>query len=448
MKKFLRLAVVAGLIAAGGIASVATPAHAASDGSNGLDCKPDFIVGGGSDTTQAVMQQLGDAYTNLSGGDLVGSPNFQVTTAPCTTPVATTVAPTGSPILNTPGNYYGNFDKDAVGQATAFGSGAGLSSVCSTATGGPFTYGTLSIGFARSSKDPSAAQLVNCAVWSFAQDGVVFTTYGRTVPNLTKAQITGIYNGTITDWSAIAGQAAGAIQVWGLNAASGTGGTAATYLGLTSVNAATTGGCTTGCGVGRPLVGSGTCAAPTGAFPFENDHRNIILDPCFDPVNAVWFGSNGEYLTFAYKRGGTAANNVFYNAQRINLDGKAPSAGNILLQTYQPTRYLNHVTNKADASCAATGTVCNAFPDAATTDFPVIGASSGPGGAVREFTRALCRPTSTVAGGANPFDSPAGNSSGALSTQTTVFSDIIASNNFYGVKPGVAPNSRCRVIVG
>ena len=442
MRKIIRMTAVLGLVTAGAISTMAAPAaHADSTGSNGLDCIPNFIVGGGSDTTSIVMQQLGDSYSNLTGGDLIKGPNWQVTTAPCVQPaVPTNSAPAGSPIVNTPGNNYGNFDKDSVGQATAFGSGAGIAAACSSAAGAPFAnYGAnpaMPIDFARSSKDLVAAELANCAAWGFARDAVVFTTYGRVATGLTQAQITSIYNGTVTDWSQVnAAYAPGTIQVWGMNSGSGTFAVGSAYVGLSSVNRASNTPAA-GTAQGRNLIGTGTCAAPNGVFPFENDHRNIVLDPCFDAANAIWFGSNGEYLTFPAKRGTATV-----QATRVNT----PAIPQVLSGAYQPQRFLNHVTNKTDATCAsASGTACDAFPlpTAATGDLPVTGASAGKGGAVREFTRALCRQP-VASPGTNPYDSQT--NSGLAQTQE--FTNIISANNLVGVGAAANAGSRCRIVI-
>jgi hypothetical protein len=102
------------------------------------------------------------------------------------------------------------------------------------------------------------------------------------------------------------------------------------------------------------------------------------------------------------------------------------------------------VTRKADADCPTTGGVCdfsgNPGPStntAGSPDFNVQGGSSGVSGAVREFTRWLCRPDSTHQIN-NPF-------SGVNS-----FADItgaLAGSGFTVVPSSLrATGSRCQVL--
>jgi hypothetical protein len=81
------------------------------------------------------------------------------------------------------------------------------------------------------------------------------------------------------------------------------------------------------------------------------------------------------------------------------VNGVVPSHSNIFANSYPIGRTLYHVTKKADADCPKTGGACDftgnpgpTLPSGTGNDLNVAGGTSGRSGAVREFTRFICRP--------------------------------------------------------
>jgi ABC-type phosphate transport system substrate-binding protein len=130
------------------------------------------LAGVGSDTTQYVMNGIGDAATNTSG-KIIASWNA-----------------TGTATVKTKANGC-----DSV--ARPDGSSAGI-----VALNNDIAAGTNCIDFARSSRGPVDTSTTDLTFIPYAKDGVTFATdLGSTVPtNLTKAQLASIYtNCTYTD---------------------------------------------------------------------------------------------------------------------------------------------------------------------------------------------------------------------------------------------------------
>ena len=171
-----------------------------------------------------------------------------------------------------------------------------------------------------------------------------------------------------------------------------------------------------------------------------------------DPENWVWFSSFGVLSTFPYTSAegapipGANSTEGVTSAPASILSGTTaipPSSSNIFLNKYPINRTLFHVTKKSDADCplnpnvaittTLTATVCNfttntsaAIPFCNQATNPSGGnelnvitsldsastvngcmtytqhGTTGPGGAVREFTRWLCRGSNVT--GINPFN--------------------------------------------
>jgi hypothetical protein len=174
-------------------------------------------------------------------------------------------------------------------------------------------------------------------------------------------------------------------------------------------------------------------SAAASIYPFENDIKPILNDvqnngmvaagsqpaaspgvtsgatDITNPANWIWFGSGGVLNSYPYTSSyAPVTGGTVYSAFPGNIDGTAYSTGNVLNLSYPIDRTLYHVTRKTDADCAvdtgqpAFGRPCDftgnpgpAIPAhngfAATTDLNVTGGTSGISGAVREFTRFLCR---------------------------------------------------------
>ena len=332
-------ALVAGLIAAAFLTTAAVagavpnPPEPNAAGS-GWDDVNDLIVGSGSDTTYAFMQGFEKIYNQANGCDTNNS------TGSATVGNCLTGAQQGQT------DARGNWDHDYAVSKYPTGSGAGVKELQDG-----------KVDYARSSSAPAAAGGGQGDVnfWAYGKDGIVVVTFGnRATGNLTTAQLASIWNCSVTDWGTLLGGAPNGqtIQPWGMNAASGTKRTFQGFLGLADINA---GGCV------KKL--------DNGIFPFENDVKQLNTDPSFDANNAIWWMSFAEFKAFAYKR---------QDAKTWDVNGTTVSNTTVSNGSYPFTRFIWHVTKKADATA-----------DAATEN--VLGASGGKGGAVRELTEFMCK---------------------------------------------------------
>jgi hypothetical protein len=188
----------------------------------------------------------------------------------------------------------------------------------------------------------------------------------------------------------------------------------------------------------------------SGNVPLENDIKPLINDPQpnlgtgasnDNPENWMWWGSFGVFSAFPFTSSFTRG--TLYTAKAAPVQGTLPSSAGIIGDTYPIGRTLFHVTRKEDADCAKTGPNCdftnNPGPVIGAgpgTDLNVTGGSSGISGAVREFTRFLCRGSLTQYG-KDPF------------TGTNFSSEITTALNNAGftvVPAGLRQNgSRCAV---
>ncbi len=164
-------------------------------------------------------------------------------------------------------------------------------------------------------------------------------------------------------------------------------------------------------------------------FPAGVSTAAAALDSPQNPNNWIWFGSWGLLTQFpflscagqttpncpttvstptgavSFTSGANAVNSTFTIATD-SPSGPGTSPGQTVIQggSYPIERILSIVTKKSDADCplsATTPPVCNFTTGTpgpgpvngnGSTDFNVLGPSSGKGGAVREFVRFLCRP--------------------------------------------------------
>jgi ABC-type phosphate transport system substrate-binding protein len=330
-------------------------AHAAAPSGTGWDDVNDSIVGSGSDTTFNFMQRSDVLYnqaqgceTNNTFSSAVGNTYGQCLTAG--TANATTLTT-------------GNWDHDYATEKYPTGSGAGRSELLAG-----------SVDFARSSASASAPDL---SFWGYAKDGLAIITLGtRASGDLSKAQIQSIWNCSVTDWGTLlTGTPNGeTIEPVGMNASSGTKATFQAYLGF------------------DPNAGTCVKKLSSGIFPFENDVKPIVNDTVINEDNAIWWMSYGEYRAFSYKRG---------SAKVWSVGGVDVSAATVANDSYVGlTRFLYHVTKKTAAVPAST-TVGAAYDVVGATavgsgtytaDTTGTVADGGRAGAVREYTRFICKP--------------------------------------------------------
>jgi len=401
VKRFLKVMVAGATLAVTGALVGAVPAGATPPTGYGFDNTAHIISGGGSDTTYRAMVGLTDLYN--------GSPGCFTTTSSGSSVLNNCITTNPNPETNTLGNY----EHDTVAQAYPTGSGAGIAAL----NGSGNYHGTVTGApdFARSSRGPSGSELSSDTFWGFAQDGIQVVVFNNrsTIangadpvgnPKMSADELRKIWNCTYTQWSQVPslgiapGSATdGPIVPWGINTASGTYATFRDYI--------------------RNATGDSTFDPDTGACdrkltatgnpPFENDIKPLINDPASlsnsasstdNPENWIWWGSYGELSAFSYKSSVTRSGTP-YTAFAAPVLGFLPSASNILSNTYPIGRTLYHVTKNTDADCPQTTPgVCDfpghpgpTLPSGSGTDLNVTGGSSGTSGAVREFTRWLCR---------------------------------------------------------
>jgi ABC-type phosphate transport system substrate-binding protein len=474
VKRFWKAAIAAvGVAVMAGPLVAVSPAGASPPTGYGFDNTSHTIMGGGSDTTFAVQTDLGRVW-NLSqkGG-------CQLVTGATSSLLGTCVIPSpNNPETNTLVNY----QHDTIGQGPDVGSSAGISALnamgtvsysgalrqqpAGAANPGPSTG--LLPDFARSSRGPKTTggnatggnELTSDTFWGFAQDGIevtVFNQRGAQVQAAPGSAITAnelyhIWNCDYDTWSDIAslGIAPGSandapIVAWGMNSSSGTYATMNDYL-------IANGGAPAGWAANNQACVKKKIAA-TNIYALENDIKEIVNSPDIaalstvanspnNPKNWIWWGSFGGFSAYpALSKTVRAGTTVTAIASKVN--GILPSTSNILANTYPIGRTLYHVTRINDADCPVPAALCSfsgspgpAIPGGGT-DFNVAGSTSGPTGAVREYTRFICR-VSAAQQGKNPF------------TDVNLFSEVTGALNKSGyVTVPLAlrsAGSRCRVL--
>ncbi|CAN5714130.1 hypothetical protein BH10ACT1_BH10ACT1_05510 [soil metagenome] len=423
MKRSHKLVFAAAM--AGSLLLAATPATAAPGPPTGYgyDGRADIAVGGGSDTTYRAMVGLTDLYNGAGGCNVNTAVGPDLNTCVYSTNAADPAD----------ANTLGNYDHDTFANANPTGSGAGVASLNNypnPAASVTYNGSNTNVDFARSSGGPKTTggkitggnELAGDTFWGYSQDGIevmAFENRGTQLQSaggsaLTPADLYHIWNCDYTRWAQVpnlgitAGSATdGPIVPWGLNSASGTFGTFNSYL--ISAGGAPANWTVNGQACDR-FRGTGSSTAP-----FENDIKPLFnavgaanlaptnAESINNPNNWIWFGSYGELNTFSYKSNyqypvGTGNT---WNASPVPINGSLPSTAKILANTYPIGRTLYHVTRNTDADCpgaANPGDACAftanpgpTLPGGTGTDLNVTGASGGKGGAVREFTRWLCR---------------------------------------------------------
>lgn len=366
MKSRSLLITLAAAGAAVGMLGAVIPAAQAAPEPSGWDDVPDIVVSGGSDTTYNVLQDLVPLYDGAPG---------------CLPIRSSSSADKGkcdpAQLGNAPTN--GNHDHDIVVNAYPTGSSAGVCVLAGTCP----TYNP-AIDFARSSRGPSGSELNTTTFWGFARDGIALLSFGgRPAGNIgTSASdaanvLFDIWTCAITDWSQIPGYtgAAGPIIPWGMNASAGTFSSFRDYIrsNSTRAGAGTFDPNTSGAACVRQLVGN--------IQPEENDAKPILADAGPDGVantaddddtKFIWWGSFAEYSSRPFKR----STGQFFTV--ANIRPEPASLSTTGAGQYPINRIVYHVTKNTDADTTGTG------PE-------VIGADSGKGGAVREFTEWLCK---------------------------------------------------------
>ncbi len=423
MKRSHQLALAAAMV--GGLVMASTPVSATPGPPTGYgdDGRADIVVGGGSDTTYRAMVGLTDLYNGAGGCTVNTAVGPDLNTCVYSTNAAD---PPDKASL-------GNYDHDTIAQANPTGSGAGVASLNNfpgAAASVTYNGANGNVDFARSSGGPKTTggkisggnELAGDTFWGYSQDGIevmAFENRGTQLQTvggsaLTPNELFHIWNCDFTRWAQVpslgitAGSATdGPIVPWGMNASSGTYSTFNSYLisaGGAPANWAANG---QAC-VRFPGATQSTASIENDIKPNFNSVPPASLtttdgESINNPNNWIWWGSYGELSSFSYKSNyqypvGTGNT---WNALPVPVNGILPSTSRILANTYPIGRTLYHVTKNTDADCpgaANPGDACAfsanpgpTLPSGSGTDLNVIGAAGGKGGAVREFTRWLCR---------------------------------------------------------
>jgi ABC-type phosphate transport system substrate-binding protein len=465
---------------------VAGPAGATPPSGYGFDDTSHIIVGGGSDTTYFTMQLLATDWGHSDFGNTGG----------CT--INTTAGAALNECLsnaNPETNDLGNYQHDSITQANPVGSSSGIASLNALPSGTTYggTANNNNVDFARSSRGPKTSGSSACSggneltcdtFWGFGQDGVQVTVFGSRVTDFLNAEgntphplqpvdLYHIFNCDYSMWDQVPGLGIspgasndGPIVPWGMNTASGTEATFQTYLQGAGSNPAfnvdsPTGTTNTGVGPIDSYTHKVGCARElsNGSFPFENDMKPLVNDPANlstnaqsvdDPVNWITWSSFGVMSSFPFlsqptRTASGSGQGTQYTTGQASINGVTASARNVGNNTWAIGRTLYHVTRKSDADCPLTSGTCdfvgNPGPTSNTTgltDLNVVGGTSGVSGAVREFTRFLCRPSTGGAGQqSDPFTGV---------NYDTEITGALASSGFTTV-PGalVTSGTRCRV---
>jgi hypothetical protein len=161
-----------------------------------------------------------------------------------------------------------------------------------------------------------------------------------------------------------------------------------------------------------------------------------------NPENWMWQGSIANFTAFPFLSNFTRAGTT-YAAIQAAVNGVLGGPSNILDRSWPISRVIFHVTRKADADCVKTAGACD-FPGhpgpalaAGGNDLNVTGATSGSRGAVREFTRALCR-VSAAQQGLDPYTGASFNTALTSAINGAGFTIISALQR--------TPGSRCQVL--
>ncbi len=334
--------------------------------------------------------------------------------------------------------------------------------------------------FGRSSSTPTLTGQANCGselnastFWGFGQDQIEvvgFNSHGAKLNSLTGGSLSavqldniwGCKNGTGTlinghnrmTWSDIdptvfAGDHADIIP-WQMNTGSGTYNQFKAYVAGASGDASFDPNTSGGTGCARALNAG-------GSQPLENDVKPLINDPSNatfgtgndNPENWLWWSSFGVLSAFPFTSGVTRAGTLYQaTAAAVGTGTSSFLPSTSLTSQYPIKRTLWNVSRKGDADCPAvltagvrtcdfTGQPGPTIGAGPTTDLNVAGATTGPGGAVREFMRFICR-QSAAQQGLDPY------------TGNNQFLGITSAINGAGftVLPAASrtPGSRCQVL--
>jgi ABC-type phosphate transport system substrate-binding protein len=274
------------------------------------------IVGTGSDTTQAVLNQFSTDYNaSLTAAGDTTSPRLYSWDA------------TGSSSI-TPKSGASSITRPN-------GSGAGVSAL----NGNTKT----TVDFARSSRGPQTGDLTSDDFVSFAKDGVAWAAKsgGNAPANLTTADLKAIYTCTKTNWN----------QITDISGYTGPNATIKAYL--PQVNSGTR-------AFFLKAVGGGTSITPGSCVQSYTPEENEGTDSVFTDVNAVTPYSAAHYI--GQLNGHTTTTDNTGSLTLRSVDGINPIASGALNSSFTSTAYGRVVYNVfRDAEWNGTGTQADAI---------------------------------------------------------------------------------------
>ncbi|GAA1169481.1 ABC-type phosphate transport system substrate-binding protein [Kitasatospora gansuensis] len=259
--------VAAVAVTAATVALAAVPAQA----DPGVTPNAVDLVGTGSDTTSTYLAQISADY------------NASIVGQPASTPRLYSWDPTGSATI-TP-------KTGAATIARPNGSSAGVTALNNNTS--------TTVDFARSSRGPQTGDTTDDLFVAFAKDAVTWSAKngGHAPANLTTAQLKGIYECTVTNWSTVGGTA-GTIKPFLPQNGSGT----RTFF--------------------LKAIGGATPVTP-GACVTSGPQENTGTTPALDDVDAIFPYSVAHNISQVYGGHGTPTDNPG-NLTLRNINGVAP----------------------------------------------------------------------------------------------------------------------------
>jgi ABC-type phosphate transport system substrate-binding protein len=260
-------------------AAIAVPAGASLPTSGSTS----IITAGGSNTAYTTMQQMSDLYNSSPGCNLLNSGTPQQLNYSC--PSSPQDGAENGYKITTSQNPY----NDVAYQLPAMGSTNGIAEL-KEQSNPPGGVSVTPINYARSSRAPNSSDPQGLNFVGYAEDAVPwfhFTKYNNAatpsanISDISSTQLTGIYNGTITNWNQVCDDVTGhcgsnaPIALYIAQNGSGTEDTWATDLGLKSGT--------------FPYGGEN----PATHVIFENEDSSIIANG--DGANAIFFFSFGKF---------------------------------------------------------------------------------------------------------------------------------------------------------
>jgi ABC-type phosphate transport system substrate-binding protein len=309
-------------------ASAMAAVLAAPAGASTSPAANNIIIGSGSAAAYTTLVGLGGLFNGSPGCNLVvASGGTQQQDFSC-------ASPPGPGFENgyaTSGNN--NPFNDVALQEPPLGANAGILQLEDQGTHNGSGVTTAPISYASSSRAAQSTDLKGLNLVAYAKDGLSWfhftkvnkkATPSSKVTNLTVTQLTGIWNGTITNWNQVGGTNA-PIVVYVANKSAGTESVWKSALGITDVPPGVT--------------------DPSHVI-FQNDDSSIISQG--NANDAIYYYSYGFYSGHCPK--GICQGNKKYVTALGSINGVAPTPTTILNNTFPITRYLYTVYSNGSNS--------------------------------------------------------------------------------------------------